>query len=156
MKKVDIVCVGKLKEKYLEQAISEYSKRLQSYCKLNIIEVSDEKIPKNESSEVPVKEAVKIMNKIPDTAFVIALVIDGEMLSSEGLTELMQGQALRGNSHFIFVIGGSLGLGEAVINRANYKLSFGKMTFPHQLFRVMLVEQIYRAYKINANETYHK
>ncbi len=160
MKKIDIICVGKLKEKFFQEAINEYSKRLKSYCKFNIIEVSDEKIPDKasfkEELKVKDKEADKILSKIPENAFVIALVIEGKMLSSQELTQLMQTTALNGTSHIVFVIGGSLGLDEKVISRANYKLSFSKMTFPHQLFRIMLIEQIYRAYKIHSNEVYHK
>ena len=158
--KIDIICVGKLKEKYLVQAISEYSKRLSRYCKLNIIELSDEKTPDNASEkeelQIKEKEGEKILAQIKDGAYVVALALDGKMISSEELASFMTDRAVRGDSHLVFLIGGSLGLSDTVLARANYKLCFSKMTFPHQLFRVMLLEQVYRAYRINNNEPYHK
>ena len=158
--KIDIICVGQLKEKYLVQAINEYSKRLSRYCKLNIIELADEKTPDNASEKeelmIKEKEGEKILSQIKDGAYVVALDLGGKMISSEELAGFMADRALRGDSHLVFVIGGSLGLSEGVIGRAQYKLCFSKMTFPHQLFRVMLLEQIYRGYRINNGEPYHK
>lgn len=158
--KIDIVCVGKLKEKYLVGAITEYSKRLSRYCKLNIIELSDEKTPDNASEKeellIKGKEGEKILAQIKDTAYVVALDLKGGMITSEELAGFISDCGVRGNSHIVFVIGGSLGLSEEVLRRANYKLCFSKMTFPHQLFRVMLLEQIYRGYRIISGEPYHK
>ncbi|OON95483.1 MAG: 23S rRNA (pseudouridine(1915)-N(3))-methyltransferase RlmH [Epulopiscium sp. Nele67-Bin005] len=158
--KIDIICVGKLKEKYLVQAVDEYSKRLSRYIKLNIIELADEKTPDNasnkEETQIRDKEGNKILNKISDQSFVIALDLQGKMISSEDFAYFLEERAITGSSHLVFVIGGSLGLSESVIKRANYKLCFSKMTFPHQLFRVMLLEQIYRGYRIQNNEPYHK
>lgn len=158
--KIEVICVGKLKEKYLVQAINEYSKRLSRYCKLNMIELADEKTPEGASEkeelQIKDKEGEKILGKISDSAYVIALDLKGKMLSSEELAEFMADCGVKGNSHLIFVIGGSLGLSSQVLQRANYKLCFSKMTFPHQLFRVMLLEQIYRGFRINNGEPYHK
>ena len=158
--KIDIICVGKLKEKYLVAAIDEYSKRLSRYCKLSIIELSDEKTPDNASAkeelQIKEKEGEKILAQIKDGAYVVALALDGKMISSEELAGFMTERSVRGDSHLVFLIGGSLGLSDNVLARANYKLCFSKMTFPHQLFRVMLLEQIYRGYRINNNEPYHK
>ncbi|WP_340480735.1 23S rRNA (pseudouridine(1915)-N(3))-methyltransferase RlmH [Bifidobacterium longum] len=157
---IDIVCVGRIKERYLADAIAEYSKRLSRYCKLNIIEVADEKTPEHASAgverQIRAKEGERIAKHLKDGAFVIALAIDGQMLSSEGLAAKVSQLGVQGVSHIQLVIGGSIGLDEAVLKRADYKLSFSKMTFPHQLMRVILLEQIYRAYKINAGEPYHK
>lgn len=158
--KIEIVCVGKLKEKYLVQAIDEYSKRLSRYCKLNIIELTDEKTPDNASEkeelQIKGKEGDKILAQIKDTAYVITLDLGGKMVTSEGFAQMLANCGVQGNSHIVFVIGGSLGLSDKVLKRANDSLSFSKMTFPHQLFRVMLVEQIYRGYRINNGEPYHK
>ena len=158
--KIEIICVGKLKEKYLVQAIDEYSKRLSRYCKLNMIELADEKTPDNASEkeelQIKEKEGDKILSKISDSAYVIALDLKGKMISSEELAGFIADCGVRGNSHLVFVIGGSLGLSQGVIERANYKLCFSKMTFPHQLFRVMLLEQVYRGFRINNGEPYHK
>ena len=157
---IDIVCVGRIKERYLTDAIAEYSKRLSRYCKLNIIEVADEKTPEHASEgvdrQIKAKEGERIAKHLNPGAFVIALAIDGQMLSSEGLAAKVSQLGIQGVSHIQLVIGGSIGLDEAVLKRADYKLSFSKMTFPHQLMRVILLEQIYRAYKINAGEPYHK
>lgn len=157
---IDIVCVGRIKERYLTDAIAEYSKRLSRYCKLNIIEVADEKTPEHASAgverQIRAKEGERIAKHLKDGAFVTALAIDGQMLSSEGLAAKVSQLGVQGVSHIQLVIGGSIGLDEAVLKRADYKLSFSKMTFPHQLMRVILLEQIYRAYKINAGEPYHK
>ncbi|KFI53100.1 23S rRNA (pseudouridine(1915)-N(3))-methyltransferase RlmH [Bifidobacterium biavatii] len=157
---IDIIAVGKVKESYLRDAIAEYSKRLGRYCKLGIIEVADEKTPENASEgverQIKAKEGERIAKHLRDGAYVIALAIDGKMLSSEGLANEISQLGLRGVSHIQLVIGGSIGLDDAILSRADYKLSFSKMTFPHQLMRVILLEQIYRAFKINAHEPYHK
>jgi 23S rRNA (pseudouridine1915-N3)-methyltransferase len=157
---ISLITVGKLKEKYLKEAIDEYTKRLQRYCKLDVIEVPDEKTPDNASEkeelQIKAKEGEGILRHIKDNMYVIALAIEGKMLSSEGLANLMENLGVRGDSNIAFVIGGSLGLSDEVLKRANYMLSFSKMTFPHQLMRVILLEQIYRAYRINSGEPYHK
>lgn len=157
---INIICVGKLKEKFFRDAVSEYAKRLQKYCKLKVIELSDEKIPENASQkeelQVKQKEGEKILSNIKTNMYVVALDLRGKMISSEELSGFISNLEVRGTSNFAFVIGGSLGLSKPVLDRADYKLCFSKMTFPHQLFRVMLLEQIYRAFKIMNNETYHK
>lgn len=157
---ITIITVGKIKEKFLRAAIEEYSKRLTRYCKLDIIEVPDEKTPENASEKedllIKEKEGEKILKNIKDNSYVIALAIDGKMLSSEELASFIQTQGINGNSNLTFVIGGSLGLSSDVLKRADYKLSFSKMTFPHQLMRVILLEQIYRSFRINSGEPYHK
>ncbi|MEA4971772.1 Ribosomal RNA large subunit methyltransferase H [bioreactor metagenome] len=158
--RISIIGVGRLKEKYWQMAIDEYSKRLGKYIKLNIIEVPDEKAPENLSAAdveiVKKNEGDRILKSIKDDVFVIALAIDGKMLSSEELSEYLNERMVRGDGNISFVIGGSLGLSEEVLARANFKLSFSKMTFPHQMMRVVLLEQIYRAIKIMKNEPYHK
>ena len=158
--RISIICVGKIKEKYLKLGIDEFSKRLSKYCKLEIIELDDEKAPENLSDKemlmIKEKEGKKILSKIKDNAHVIALAIDGKNLSSEELADNINNLGVRGTSHIVFVIGGSLGLSDEVLKRANYKLSFSKMTFPHQLMRLILLEQVYRAYRINNGEPYHK
>ena len=158
--KIKIVTVGKLKEKYLKQAIDEYSKRLSRYCKLNIIELADEQTPDNASEKdeliIKDKEGNKILSNIKDNMYVVTLDLKGKMLSSEELSKFIDNCGVRGDSNMCFVIGGSLGLSESVLKRANYSLCFSKMTFPHQLFRVMLLEQIYRAFRISCGEPYHK
>lgn len=157
---INVIVVGKIKEKYLKLGIDEFKKRLSKYCKLDIIELDDEKAPEKLSEKemimVKEKEGKKILSKIKDTSYVIALAIDGKNLSSEELADKMSDLAVRGNSNITFVIGGSLGLSDEVLDRADYKLSFSKMTFPHQLMRLILLEQVYRAYRINNNEPYHK
>lgn len=157
---ITLITVGKLKEKYLKDAISEYSKRLNRYCKLDIIELQDEKTPENASSKeealIKEKEGEKILGCIKDNMYVISLDLNGKMLSSEEFSVFIDDLGLRGSSNIAFVIGGSLGLSKAVLNRADYKLCFSKMTFPHQLFRVMLLEQIYRGFRISRGEPYHK
>ena len=157
---ITIIGVGKIKEKYLKLGIDEFSKRLTKYCKLDVIELDDEKYPENLSEKdmliVKDKEGKKILSKIKNNSYVIALAIDGKNLSSEELADTMSKLAVRGNSHITFVIGGSLGLSDEVLKRADYKLSFSKMTFPHQLMRLILLEQVYRAFRINNNEPYHK
>lgn len=158
--KITVLCVGKIKEKYFTMAIDEYAKRLTRYCKLDIIEVSDEKTPDDasEAMETQIKkiEGEKILKNVKDGAYVIALAIEGDMLSSTQLANKMEHLATMGSSHLIFIIGGSLGLSKEVLARADYKLSFSKMTFPHQMMRMVLLEQIYRAYRINSNQPYHK
>ena len=152
---IDIICVGKVKEQYLRDAIAEYSKRLSRYCKLNILEVADEKTPEHASEgveqQIKAKEGERIAKHIKPGAYVIALAIDGQQVTSEGFARKIDQLGIQGVSHIQFVIGGSIGMDDE-----NYKLSFSKMTFPHQLMRVILLEQVYRAYKINAHEPYHK
>lgn len=157
---IDIAAVGKIKEKYLTEGIMEYSKRLGRYCSLRILEVEDEKTPETmsdrEKEEVKRKEGERLLSRIPDQALVIALAIDGKQLSSEELSEKISDLMVKGTSHIVFVIGGSLGLSEEVLARSQMKLSFSRMTFPHQLMRMILLEQIYRAFRIIKNEPYHK
>lgn len=158
--KITIIAVGKLKEKYLKQGIDEYIKRLSAYAKVDIIELPDEKAPENLSDQdmkiVKDKEGERILSKISPDAHVIALAIEGKMKSSEELADNMDRLATYGKSKVAFVIGGSLGLSDAVLKRADEKLSFSKMTFPHQLMRLILLEQVYRAFRINRGEPYHK
>lgn len=157
---ITVISVGKLKEKYLKLGIEEFSKRLSKYCKLDMIELDDEKCPENLSDKdmeiVKAKEGNKILSKIKNNSYVIALAIDGKNLSSEELADTISKLAVRGNSHITFIIGGSLGLADEVLKRADYKLSFSKMTFPHQMMKLILLEQVYRAFRINNNEPYHK
>ncbi|OIK15041.1 23S rRNA (pseudouridine(1915)-N(3))-methyltransferase RlmH [Bacillus sp. MUM 13] len=157
---ISIVTVGKLKEKYLKQGIDEYLKRLSAYAKVEIIELPDEKAPETlsevEMEQIKEKEGERILQKISSDAHVIALAIQGKMKSSEDLAETLDKLATYGKSKVAFVIGGSLGLSKEVLQRADESLSFSKMTFPHQLMRLILVEQIYRAYRINRGEPYHK
>ncbi|MFZ5968301.1 MAG: 23S rRNA (pseudouridine(1915)-N(3))-methyltransferase RlmH [Bacillota bacterium] len=157
---VTIISVGKIKEKYLVQAINEYTKRLSRYCKLNIIEISDEKAPENlsdkEMEQIKRTEGENLLKHIKDGMYVIALDIQGKMLSSEELAERLDKLAVQGNSSLAFLIGGSLGLSDEVLQRADFRLSFSPMTFPHQLMRVILLEQIYRGFRIIKGEPYHK
>ncbi|MEI3463493.1 MAG: 23S rRNA (pseudouridine(1915)-N(3))-methyltransferase RlmH [Bifidobacterium angulatum] len=157
---IDIICIGKVKEQYLRDAIAEYSKRLGRYCKLNILEVADEKTPEHASEgverQIKAKEGERIAKHIKPGAYVIALAIDGQQVTSEGFARKIDQLGIQGVSHIQFVIGGSIGMDDTILRQANYKLSFSKMTFPHQLMRVILLEQVYRAYKINAHEPYHK
>ncbi len=158
--KITVITVGKIKEKYLKDAIAEYSKRLSKYCKLEIIEVADEKTPDNASEVVEdsirSKEAERILKYVKDDAFVITLEINGKQLTSEELAAKINKLGVQGTSHIIFIIGGSIGLGKEVLDKSDYALSFSKMTFPHQLMRVVLLEQIYRSYRIINGEPYHK
>lgn len=158
--KITILCVGKVKEKFYREAIDEFSKRLSRYCKLEIIEVADEKTEEqaseNEIRLVKEKEGERLLKNVKEDAYVITLCIDGKQLDSEELSEKMDKLGVSGTSHIYFIIGGSLGLADEVIKRADFKLSFSKMTFPHQLMRVILLEQIYRAYRIMNHEPYHK
>ena len=158
--KISILCVGKVKEKFYREAIDEFTKRLSRYCKLEIIEVSDEKT-EEQSSETEIRlvkeqEGERLLKNLIEDAYVIALCIDGKQLDSEELSEKMEKLGIQGVSHICFIIGGSLGLSDAVVKRADFKLSFSKMTFPHQLMRVILLEQIYRGYRIMNHEPYHK
>ena len=158
--KITLVTVGKIKEKFFEDAIKEYSKRLSRYCKLEILQVADEKTPEGASEAVELqikeKEGQRILSLIRDDAYVIALAIEGKMLDSEELAEKIEKLGVSGISQIVFVIGGSLGLSAQVMKRADYALSFSRMTFPHQLMRVILLEQIYRSYRIVNGEPYHK
>lgn len=157
---ISIITIGKLKEKYLKQGIEEYIKRLVSYAKVEIIELADEKAPENlsdaEMVQIKQKEGERILQKISPDAHVIALAIQGKMKSSEQLADDLDKLATYGKSKVAFVIGGSLGLSDEVMKRSDEALSFSKMTFPHQLMRLILVEQIYRAFRINRGEPYHK
>ena len=158
--KITLVTVGKIKEKYLRDAIHEYSKRLSRYCKLEMIEVADEKTPDQASETVEEqirdKEGERILKCIRDDMYVITLEIGGKMLSSEELADKINMLGIQGQSSVAFVIGGSIGLGREVLKRSDYALSFSKMTFPHQLMRVILLEQVYRSYRIINGEPYHK
>lgn len=158
--RITLITVGKIKEKYLEDAIVEYAKRLSRYCKLELVQVADEKTPDRasaaEEEQIKAKEGERILAHVKDGAFVIALAIDGIELSSEELSAYLEHLGVSGTSHIQFIIGGSLGLAAQVLRRADYKLSFSRMTFPHQLMRVILLEQIYRGYRIMNGEPYHK
>ena len=157
---ISVICVGSLKEKFFKEAAAEYIKRLSRFCHLKVIEVKDERIPENSSikEELLVKEAegLKIMKYLPSSSFVVALDLNGTMLSSIELSSFISNLGLKGKSSIVFIIGGSLGLSNTILVRADYKLCFSKMTFPHQLMRIFLLEQIYRSYKIQNGETYHK
>jgi len=158
--KVDIICVGKLKEKYWVNAIGEYQKRLSKYAKVQIIEVPDQKTPDGASlaleEQIKAKEGRGILKGIKNGAYVIALAIEGKQYSSEDFADKIADLGVNGRSHIAFIIGGSLGLSSEVIKRANETVSFSKMTFPHQLMRVVLLEQIYRGFRIIRGEPYHK
>lgn len=158
--KIKIICVGKLKEKYLEEGVKEYLKRLSAYCDVEIIEVGDERIPENpslaEEMIVKSKEGRRILDKVKQDDYMILLDVQGKEVDSIQFAESIEDCMLHGKSTIDFVIGGSLGHGEDVLTRANKRISFSKMTFPHQLMRVILAEQIYRAFKIIRKETYHK
>ncbi|CDQ37957.1 23S rRNA (pseudouridine(1915)-N(3))-methyltransferase RlmH [Virgibacillus salexigens] len=158
--KITIVSVGKLKEKYLKQGIDEYLKRLNAYAKVSIIEVADEKAPENmseaEMQEVKQKEGERILSHLSQDTYVITLEINGKMLSSEQFAKKMDELATYGKSKIAFVIGGSLGISDEVQKRSDLALSFSKMTFPHQLMRLVLLEQVYRGFRINRGEPYHK
>ncbi|WP_027094407.1 23S rRNA (pseudouridine(1915)-N(3))-methyltransferase RlmH [Cohnella thermotolerans] len=157
---IQVVCVGKLKEKYWSDGVAEYAKRLGAYARLDIRELPDEKAPDSmspaEEEQVRVREGERILAALKPDAHVVALAIDGENWSSEQLAAHLERQAVYGGGSVAFVIGGSLGLSPAVLARADKKLSFGRMTYPHQLMRVLLLEQVYRAFKINRGEPYHK
>lgn len=157
---ISLLTIGKLKEKYLKQGIDEYLKRLTAYAKVEVIELPDEKAPEQlsdiEMEQVKNKEGERLLAKISPDTYVIALAIEGKQRSSEELADMIDKLATYGKSKIAFVIGGSLGLSKDVLSRADEKLSFSKMTFPHQLMRLILLEQVYRAYRINRNEPYHK
>jgi len=158
--KITIVCVGKVKEKFFREAVSEYEKRLSRYCRFDIVEVADEKTLEGAGSlleeQIREKEGRRILEKLREDAFVCTLEINGKRLSSEELARWMEKLTVGGTSHIMFVIGGSLGLHESVSRRADLRLSFSDMTFPHQLMRVILTEQVYRAFRIIHGEPYHK
>lgn len=157
---ISIICIGKLKEKYWTDAVQEYSKRLSKYCTLSINELKEDKAPDNpseaEESAIRDAEGKSILKQIKKDTYVIALEIQGKELTSEDLSEKISSLGLSGKSDIAFVIGGSIGLSQEVLSRADFRLSFSKMTFPHQMMRVILLEQIYRSFKIIRNETYHK
>ncbi len=156
---INVICVGKIKEKYFTDAITEYSKRLSRFVKLNIIEVADEKIPDNASAKemeiVKKKEGERILSKLPANSFAVTLCVEGKELSSTELAAKISDVSMT-SSNITFIIGGSLGLSDDVKAASHLRLSFGRITLPHQLIRVVLLEQLYRAFKINNNETYHK
>lgn len=158
--KITIIAVGKIKEKYYRDALAEYGKRLSRYCKLEIVEVEDEKTPDKasavEEAQILEKEAERVLRYVKDDAYVITLEIAGRMVDSVEFAEKIEKLGVRGVSHLQFIIGGSLGLHTKVCRRANMAVSFSKMTFPHQLMRVILLEQIYRSYRIIHGEPYHK
>ena len=158
--KITILCVGKVKEKFYREAIQEFEKRLSRYCSLSIIEVADEKTPENaspiEEEKIKQKEAERMEKYLKQGAYTVALAIDGKMLDSVELANKIDKLGITGTSHIIFIIGGSLGIADSILSRADYKLSFSKMTFPHQLMRVIFLEQIYRSYRIINREPYHK
>ena len=158
--KITVVAVGKIKEKFFADAVSEYRKRLGRYCKLEILQVADEKTPDGVSEalekQIKDREGERILSHIRDGEYVFALAIEGKMMSSEEMAQKMERLVVEGRSQVVFVIGGSLGLSEAVLRRADEHLSFSKMTFPHQLMRVILLEQIYRSYRIMTGGPYHK
>ena len=157
---IKVITVGKIKEKYIKLGIDEFAKRLSKYCNLEQVEVSDEKAPETLSDKemqmIKDKEGEKILAHVKENTYLIALAIEGKMISSEELATKMQDLAISGKSHITFVIGGSLGLSDSVMKRADYKLSFSKMTFPHQLMKVILLEQVYRGFRIIKGEPYHK
>lgn len=156
---VTLICVGKLKEKFFVDAVNEYQKRLKKFCNFKIIELPDEKTnalsDSGKNDIVKEKEGKRILEKIPEGAFVYALAIEGKQYDSEGFSKLIEKNMMNG-SNFVWIIGGSLGLSDEVLMRANAKVSFSKLTFPHQLMRVIFSEQLYRAFKIMHNEPYHK
>lgn len=156
---INVICIGKIKAQYLKDAITEYSKRLSRYCKLNIVELPDEKIPDkintSLANEIKLKECTNIINHTKKDSYIIALDLNGKQFTSEEFSKKIEDISME-NSSITFIIGGSLGLNEEVLNMCNQKISFSKMTFPHQLFRVFLLEQIFRAFKISNGETYHR
>lgn len=158
--KITVVAVGKIKEKYFREAIEEYARRLSRFCRLELIEVADEKTPEGAGAareeQIREKEGMRILQKLPPGSYVTALAIDGRTMDSVELSGWMERQNVEGISHMTFVIGGSLGLSAGVLKRADFRLSFSRMTFPHQLMRVILLEQIYRSYMIRSGAPYHK
>ncbi len=161
MLKINIICIGKIKEKYFAEAIAEYSKRLKAFCKLSVIELAEEKIRDNNPNGAQIDEVLRaegrrILSKIQNSDYVAAMCIEGKQLSSVQLSEKLDSIALSGKSTVDFVIGGSYGLSGEVKGRADFKLSMSKMTFPHTMARMILCEQIYRAFEISSNGKYHK
>ena len=158
--RVTILTVGKIKESYLRDAIKEYAKRLGKYCKLEILEVTDKKTPDSLSATaaelVRKKEGERLLKSLPKDAYIITLEISGKQLTSEEFSQKIENLAVQGVSHLVFVIGGSLGLGQNILQKSDFAMSFSKMTYPHQLMRVILLEQIYRGYRIANGEPYHK
>lgn len=158
--KINIIAIGKIKEKFIKEAIKEFEKRLSRYCKLKIIELDDEKAPQNLSQKdmdiIRKREGERILGKLNPSSYIIALDIKGKSLSSEEFSKKMEDLMLEGKNEITFIIGGSIGLSKEILARCNYKLSFSKMTFPHQLMRLILLEQIYRGFRIMKNEPYHK
>ena len=156
---INIICVGKLKEKYLKEAVDEYKKRLTKYCNINIIEINDEQIPtkinENIKEQIKEKECKKIMENIRNDSYVIPLDLKGKQFTSEEFSNKLENIQTQGYSNITFIIGGTLGLTSEILKRANECICFSKMTFPHQLIRVFLLEQIFRGFKISKNETYH-
>lgn len=159
MLNISIICIGKIKENYLKDAINEYSKRLSKFCNLKITELQDEKLPTKINgsiiNEIKNKECDKIIDAIKKDSYVICLDLKGKEYSSEDFSRIIENIALNFNSSITFIIGGTLGLNEKVLSLASEKICFSKMTFPHQLIRVFLLEQLFRAFKISNNETYH-
>lgn len=157
---ITIIGVGKIKEKFMQEGIKEYLKRLSRYCKLKIIEVTDESAPENLSEKeieiIKEKEGKRILSKISNNSYIISLDIKGKNFSSEEFSKKIEDITLGGTNDITFIIGGSLGLSEEILNKSNFKLSFSKMTFPHQLMRMILLEQIYRGFRIMKGEPYHK
>ncbi len=157
---ITLITVGKIKEKYFVNAIKEYHKRLGRYAKMQLIEVADEKAPERlseaEMAQVKSAEGERILKKIPNNSYVVTLEIEGKKLSSEAFAQKIKSWQVSGQSHITFIIGGSLGLADEVKAKRNFALSFSDMTFPHQLMKVICLEQIYRAFRINHNEPYHK
>lgn len=157
---INIICVGKLKEKYLQDALSEYSKRLSKYCILNIVELPDEKLPANLNDslieQIKEKESNNIISHIEKNSYVISLDLKGKQYSSEDFSKKITDISLNISSNITFIIGGTLGLSKKVLDTSNELICFSKMTFPHQLIRIFLLEQIFRAFKISNNETYHR
>lgn len=157
---INIIAIGKIKEKFIKEAIKEFQKRLSRYCRLNIIELDDEKAPQHLSEKdmdiIKDKEGERILNKLNPSSYIIALEVKGKTLSSEDFSSKIEDLMIEGNNDITFIIGGSIGLSKEVLSKCNYKLSFSKMTFPHQLMRLILLEQIYRGFRIMKNEPYHK
>ena len=157
---INIICVGKIKENYLKDAIKEYSKRLSKYCSLNIIEVQDEAVPdklsENIMENIKDKEARKMLDQIKKETYLVCLDLRGKQYTSEEFSEKIEEIKLQGNSSITFVIGGTLGIGKAILDKSKEKICFSKMTFPHQLIRVFLLEQLFRAFKISSGEIYHR
>jgi len=158
--KITIEAVGKLKERYLKDGISEYVKRLSRFAEVELIEVDDEHAPESlsaaQESQVKQREAERLLRRVKDGTYIILLDLAGEQLDSQAFSAKLEKVMLSGNSHITFIIGGSLGLDVSLQNAANYRICLSKMTFPHQLARLILLEQVYRAFKIMKNETYHK